>query len=245
MSLIVVSDIAVRSRFTASLRKWQPVHLQLYATIVPFALSRFQYGEEHMGAKTEYNQFQLFVLAFLMAQEQQQEENGQAFGGPNPNNLPLSHRYITTVSDLSKRVPPSFIPDQPSGKEIVSTIMAHIDELRADGLLKNDPQFSQFREPPDQGFFIAAEGRYYIRKRYQGVTTLIENEQKYEKIIDSLGSDSNSRKYLKGLRKKLLNQTEDKIIGTILSEAVHTAVVSGPIALRFLVELLHQHDISL
>ena len=81
--------------------------------------------------------------------------------------------------------------------------------------------------------------------RYQGVTTLIENEQKYEKIIDSLGSDSNSRKYLKGLRKKLLNQTEDKIIGTILSEAVHTAVVSGPIALRFLVELLHQHNISL
>lgn len=54
-----------------------------------------------MGAKTEYNQFQLFVLAFLMAQEQQQEENGQAFGGPNPNNLPLSHRYITTVSDGS------------------------------------------------------------------------------------------------------------------------------------------------
>ncbi len=31
-----------------------------------------------MGTKTEYNQFQLFVLAFLMAVEQ--EENGQAFG---------------------------------------------------------------------------------------------------------------------------------------------------------------------
>jgi hypothetical protein len=33
-----------------------------------------------MGTKTEYNQFQLFVLAFLMTEEQKQEENGQAFG---------------------------------------------------------------------------------------------------------------------------------------------------------------------
>lgn len=54
-----------------------------------------------MSSTKQYNQFQLFVLASLTAEEQRQEENGEAFGRPNPNNLPLNFRYVTTISQLS------------------------------------------------------------------------------------------------------------------------------------------------
>ena len=156
-----------------------------------------------MSSTKQYNQFQLFVLASLTAEEQRQEENGEAFGRPNTNNLPLNFRYVTTISQLSLKVPPSFIPDQPSGKEILSSIKVQIDELRDDELLRNDPQFSNNREPQDQGFYVTAGGRLYIRKHYQGLIAVIENKQKYEQIIDSLESDSNSKKHLKSLRKRL------------------------------------------
>jgi hypothetical protein len=61
--------------------------------------------------------------------------------------------------------------------------------------------------------------------------------KQYEQIIDKLESDSGNKKYLKGLRNKLLGKTEDVIINTIISEAAH----GGIIILRFLVHLLmHQ-----
>jgi len=69
-----------------------------------------------MSSKKDYNQFQLFILAFLTAEDQRQEENREAFG------MPLKFRYVTTISELSLKVSPSFIPDQPSGQGILNTL---------------------------------------------------------------------------------------------------------------------------
>jgi DNA-binding PadR family transcriptional regulator len=159
--------------------------------------------------------------------------------------LPLKFRYVTTIAELSLKVPPSFIPHQPSGQEILNDTISYIDELKDDGLLTNDPQFSNNREPQDQGFYITASGRLYIRKHYQGLTTIVENKRQYEQIIESLESDSHSKKYLKGLRKKLLSKkTEDAIISAIISEIIHVALGGSLILLRFLAVLLHQANPS-
>jgi hypothetical protein len=110
-----------------------------------------------MNVKPRYNQFQLFVLAFLATEEKKQEESGQAFGRPNPNNLPIGHRYVTTISELSLKLPPSSIPDEPTGREMLSRIEAQIDELKHDALLENDSQFSYDRQSQDQGLQQRAE----------------------------------------------------------------------------------------
>ena len=94
-----------------------------------------------MSSLRQYSDLQLFVLAFLATVEQEQEERGEAFGRPHSDKLPLTHRNISTVNELSLKIPPSFIPNQPSGKEMLSNVQAQIDELKTDRLLHNDPQF--------------------------------------------------------------------------------------------------------
>jgi hypothetical protein len=87
-----------------------------------------------MSSNRQYTDFQLFVLAFLTTAEQKQEESGEAFGSPDTAKLPLSYRYVTTISELSLKIPPSTIPNHPSGKEMSSTI-APFARLREEGLI--------------------------------------------------------------------------------------------------------------
>ncbi len=190
-----------------------------------------------MGSRREYNQFQLFVLAFLTTEEQRQKENKEAYGRPNPNNLPLKFRYPTTITELSKKVPPSYIPGLGSGQEMLNDVIQLISELKQDGLLAVDTDF-RHNEPENEVFYITAGGMLYIRRHYQGLMTLIGNKQEYEKLIDNLQSDSGNKKYLKALRNKLLEKSEDAIISTVLSEAVQ----GGFIILRFLVQLLMRQN---
>jgi len=57
-------------------------------------------------------------------------------------------------------------------------------------------------------------------------------------------SNADIKKYLKSLRAKLLNEkTEDKIVSAIISEAIHAAISSSGIVLRFLVHLLLQSTV--
>jgi hypothetical protein len=193
-----------------------------------------------MGLQKRYSDVQLFTLTYLTAEEQKQEERGEAFGQPSPPGMPRSYRFTTSINELSNKIPPSSIPDQLSGKEIFSHIKNQIDELKNDELLKEDTQLSFDRQPQDQAFYITSPGKLFIRKHYRGLIPLIENKKGYEKIIDQLEADSNNKKYLKKLRDKLVGKTEDKIIDTMLSEIIENRNQYSHILLRFLMQLLHQ-----
>jgi hypothetical protein len=123
---------------------------------------------------------------------------------------------------------------------MVNSIQVQIETLKTDQLLANDPQFSNNREVHDQGFYVTAEGRLYIRKHYQGLISLIENKKKYNNIIDEVQATSDEKKYLKNFRNKLVKKSEDKIIDTIVSEAVKKGTEYGHILIRLAVVLL-QH----
>jgi hypothetical protein len=173
-----------------------------------------------MSLGQQYTPFQIFALIHLIVEEQKLEERGEAFGQRSPTGMPISHRYITSINDLSIKAPPSFMPDQPSGKEILIIVKNQIDKLKNDGLLENDRQFSDNREHEDQGFYVTAAGRLFVRKHYTGLIPVVDNKQEYEQIIDQLEVDSDSNKSLKKLRDKLIGKTEDKIIDTINLEII-------------------------
>jgi hypothetical protein len=186
-----------------------------------------------MSSKKDYNQFQLFVLSFLTTEEQRQDENKLAFGKPIDHSLPMKFRYATTVSELSLKIPPTFIPDQKSGRDILHIVIKYVDELKEDGLLATDTQY-RYNEPENEQFYVTASGRLLIRRHYQGIISVIENKKRYEQIVDNLDANLQNKKYLKDLRNKLKDKTEDAIISTVLSEAI----TGGVTVLLFLVHLL-------
>jgi hypothetical protein len=106
--------------------------------------------------------------------------------------------------------------------------------------LKFDPNLSSNREPQDQAFYVTAEAILFIRRNYQGLIAIIENKKRYERLIDQIEVDSNSKKYLSRLRDKLLNQAEDKIINIILSEIVQKGQEYGPTLFKSLIGLVNQ-----
>ncbi|SRR5215204_2595158 len=195
-----------------------------------------------MGLQKQYSDVQIFTLIYLTSEEQKQEEMGLAFGQPNPREMPIGFRYVTSIRDLSLKMPPSSIRYQGSGKEIFTNIKDEIDKLVNEELLKIDPNLSSNRGPQDQAFYVTAEGILFIRRNYQGLIAIIENKKRYEKLIDRIEVDSNSKKYLKKLRDKLLNQTEDKIINIILSEIVQKGQEYGPTLFKFLIGLVNQNS---
>lgn len=195
-----------------------------------------------MGLQKQYSNVQIFALSYLTSEEQNQEERGLAFGQKHPREIPIGYRYVTSIRDLSLKIPPSSIRNQVSGKEIFTYIKDEIDKLKDEELLKVDPNLSSNRGPQDQGFYITAEGILFIRRNYQGLIAIIENKKRYERLIDQIEVDSNSKKYLNKFRDKLLNQTEDKVINITLSEIVQKGQEYGPALFKFLIGLVNQNN---
>ena len=98
-----------------------------------------------MGLQKQYSNVQIFALSYLTSEEQNQEERGLAFGQTHPREIPIGYRYVTSIRDLSLKIPPSSIRNQVSGKEIFTYIKDEIDKLKDEELLKVDPNLSSNR----------------------------------------------------------------------------------------------------
>ena len=79
-----------------------------------------------MASHKQYTDLQVFTMAYLASEEQNQEERGLVYGHESTFGMPISHRYTTSISELSLKLPPHVIPNKPSGNEILSEIEEQI-----------------------------------------------------------------------------------------------------------------------
>jgi hypothetical protein len=109
-------------------------------------------------------------------------ENKLVFDNPVSHSLPMKFRYLTSVGELSLKIPPTFIPDQKSGQDILDTVRKYIDELKKDGLLARDPE-DRYNEPQNEQLYITASGRFFIRRHYQGLYLLLKISKNMNKLL--------------------------------------------------------------
>lgn len=101
-------------------------------------------------------------------------------------------------------------------------------------IYENNPSHPNFRGKQYEGFYITPKSKVFVRKCFIGLEKRVANQNSYETAIERVETGSAAKKYLKELRTKLIDKTQDEIV-----ELITTGVKSyAPAGIAMVLQLV-------
>lgn len=192
--------------------------------------------DRHAAGSPELTEFQVFILAHLTTEDMLRQREGTALGRSVPDlGHILTYRYATSISELTTIVSPDLIPGRGwDADEIIAQIESEVLGLLKRKLIiyKNKPSSGGFRGIQYEVFYISPKGKALVRKCFRGLEDLVSNQEQYDTAIDGVETGSEAKNYLRGIRTKLIDKTQDEIVQIIVSGAKRYAPAGIAMILR-------------
>ncbi|MGC1134817.1 MAG: hypothetical protein WA941_18460 [Nitrososphaeraceae archaeon] len=168
--------------------------------------------------KIEFTPFQVYVLAYFTSEELDQQRKGEVLGRKlNGIGYTANYRFATNINELTTIINQDLIPGATNNPDdIIKEIEDEIGELLEKGLLQYEKDTS-FRGKQLHGLYITPKGKAYIRRCFRGLAKIVADKTQYEGAIEQVDTSSTAKQYLKGLREKLVDKSQDEILEAITS----------------------------
>jgi len=169
------------------------------------------------------------------------QREGTAFWKPVPDlGHTFRYRYVTSINELTTLVAPELIPgSQWDPDDIIKEIETAIDVLVKRNLImyETEPSNITFRGKQYEGFYIVPKGKAFVRKCFLGLENLVSNKVQYESAIDQVNTGSEVKNYLRGLRTKFSDKSQDEIVEIIIPAAKY-----APAGIAMILRLVGIHS---
>ena len=183
--------------------------------------------------------FQIFVLSYLYSQQLFLEEREHELDKKRVRTHHLQSKFLRNdlhinLQQLATISPPSVISDDLTVPEMIRQLSLLIDS----GLLERSRLGSS-----SEGFgtvSITTEGILFVKKIFGKLKQSVRDKKNYEKRIESLEGNSETKKWLKDIWKILKDKAQDEIADLILSEVK----IYGPQLIAFIIKLYYGNTSS-